>query len=317
MRLKIFSCLVIVFWASLFTVAQEPVDIDSLVKEISVDTQQNAFAGYFYRMEFNRLKKNFVGKGKLVKRYEVLLPSFIPKNRFYQHPLLLVYDSSKNLMPTDIINSRNLLVKELEKIENDPNNDTNQKSIKKNDGGYVTLLADSNTVGKQALVVNLLELIKGSEFSNAKEVKINGRDTISIDFHPILNKGFSEKLFYLAQIEGIILIDKADKRIIEVEAFPLGKLKQYRSQPVEQREEFRVFHYLQTRVPEGFWFPQIITLNFLEFSELFNDLEVKIEFTFSDYKRFDAQVRSVQVKSEDQEKKPNTQDPAGEENEEN
>ncbi len=58
------------------------------------------------------------------------------------------------------------------------------EELKENAGGYVTLRADSNTVGKQSLKVDLVELIKSAEFSNARETKVNGRDTISLEFRP-------------------------------------------------------------------------------------------------------------------------------------
>jgi hypothetical protein len=314
MKFRILSCLIILLVTNLFISAQEKIDVDLLMKEVTVDTQQNAFAGYFYKMEFVRVKKNLIGKSKLIKRYEVLLPSFIPKNKVYQHPLLLVYDSSTSISAIDIVNSRNDIVKGLEKIETSTDTKLSKKNKDINTAGYLTLRAGSNVVGKQSLNIDLLELINGSEFSAPKEIEINGRDVISIDFRPKTGIEIDLSLFYLKQIEGTVLIDKTDKRIMEIEGFPLGTLEKSRDLKDKKREEARVFHYLQTRVPEGFWFPQIVTLDFIDVANSFNDLPVRIEFKFSDYRRFDTEVKSVEMDPRGEESKTDSEDLINQEN---
>lgn len=296
MKLKVLVVLVIVTWMNLFVSAQESADLDSLIQEVSIDRQQDAFTNYSYKMEFAREKKSLFGSNKIVMRYVVVMPSRMPRNRLYQHRLLLVYDSRKYMAELDILKNRERIVKDLEAVENEVEKESENKT-KPNTGGYLTLRAKSDSDKGKLLSINLIELLDNSAFSNQKELKINGRDTLSVDFRPLPDKVFSSDLFYLGKIEGIILIDKIDKRIIEVEAFPLGKLAQYRTQTPEQREKFRVFHYLQTHMQEGFWFPKSVTLNFMESAREFNDLDVKVEFTFKEYKRFTANVGGYDVKS--------------------
>ena len=320
MRFRFLGFIAVLIFATQFIVAQKTIDADSvakktdvkrvkisdasfdlnsLIKDISTDTQQNAFAGYFYKMEFRRVKRNFIGTGKMTKRYEVLLPSLLPKQRHYRHPLLLVYDSTKrNLTKSDVAENRRNIIKQIDSLDRDIADKTDEGQAKKEDGGYLTLSASSKLVGDQALFINLLELLNNSKFSNPKTLKYNERDAISVDFRPLSNKKFDESMFYLGLIEGTILVDKEDRRIIEVEGFPKGKLKEYRSPTVKNREAYRIFHYLQTRVPEGFWFPKIVTINFMKFSKLYNDIEMKMDFEFSDYRRFTADVGKVAVDGE-------------------
>ncbi len=291
MKLKYAGFIFVLICATQFTVAQETVDIDSLIKEISINSQKDAFSNYSYKMEFVRHNKALIGKNKLVKRFDVVLPSRMPKDRVYQHRLLLVYDNSKRLTQSDILESRKKIIKDLERVESEPEEETpTQNDPEAGTGGYLTLLANASSSNRQSLLINLLKLIEGSDFSNYKELKAEGRDTISVDFRPHPGLKFTDDLFYLERIEGVILIDKMDRRIVEVEAFPIGKLDEYRSLGNKRKDEVRVFHYLQTRVPEGFWFPKSVSLNFMEFSDKFDGLDVKIDFTFSKYKRFTVSV---------------------------
>lgn len=291
MRHKCLGFVLILIWATQLIVAQDNVDINSLIKDISIDTQQDAFSNYIYKLEFVRQKKVFFGKDKVVRRFDVVLPSTMPKGRTYRHRLLLVYDSSRKLTQTEIVHNRKQILKDLEKLDSGTDIEESEKEKnKQNTGGYLTLRAGTDSSQRQFLKIDLLDLINNATFSNKKELILNGRDTISIDFRPIPDNKLSSDLFYLKNIEGTILVDKKDKRIIEVEGFPIGQLDIYRNQTDEQKKEFRAFHYLQTRVLEGFWFPKSVSLNFMEYSKKFDNLQVNIEFTFSDYKRFSVSV---------------------------
>ncbi|MDH3492370.1 MAG: hypothetical protein OEM82_02380 [Acidobacteriota bacterium] len=275
--------------------AQAPLVIDDLIREVSVDRHEGAFAGYSYEMEFVMRRSALFGTSKLRRKYEVILPSVLPKNRLYTHPLLLTYDSSRNIHSADISDEKRRIVKKLEQMENGEIEYPDEDDVNKNQGGYVTLRADKNTVGKQSLRIDLVELLNNAVLTEPREVTVNGRKMISVEFRPNKDVTPAADLFYLAHIEGVILIDLADRRIAAVEGFPVGKLEEMKQKPPAERELSSSFFYLQTRLPEGFWFPQKIKLDFLDAPPEFKDLEVAIEFFFSEYKRFDVQVRSVTV----------------------
>ncbi len=294
-RLRVsMAATLLVLCLPLFAVAQEPIDIDSLIKDVSIDTQKEAFAGYKYKMEFIRRRSSFIGTSTMTRRYEVILPSRIPANRIYQHPLLLTYDSSRNLIASDVSEEKRRIIRKLESIENSTPEELAEAS-KENAGGYVTLRADSNTVGKQSLKIDLIELLRSTDITNPRETKINGRETILVEFHPGANVTNDLRLFYLGLIEGVIFIDKADKRIIAVEGFPIGKLEKVRNLSPSDREQESVFYYLQSRVPEGYWFPKLVKLNFIDAPPEFKDIDAQIEFSFSDYTRFHVEVESAKV----------------------
>ncbi len=297
-NLLIKSLFLILFLAS-FINAQEPVNVDDLIKEVLSYNQEFAMSGYSYQMEFTRHKKaNFFGTRKLIKRYQAILPSKIPQDHFYKHPLLLVYDSSKNITPKAIVENRNRIVKELEKIEN-PSEIENTDWQKKDTGGYITLGANKFAIGKQPLKIDITRLLKNSAFSNPKQVEKYGKNLISLDFVSSPEQSLEKSLFYLSSIEGRILIDSFDKRIVEIEGYPKAKKELYKDLAGEEREKFRVFHFQQIKVREGFWFPKQVTLNFMEFPEEFNGLEVKIDFIFTNYQHFTVEIESSEVTSPD------------------
>ncbi len=103
------------------------------------------------------------------------------------------------------------------------------------------------------------------------------------------------RLFYLGLIEGVMFIDKADKRIVAVEGFPIGKLEKVKGLSPADRELESVFFYLQARVTEGYWFPRLVKLNFIDAPPEFKDIDAQIEFAFSNYTRFHVEVESAKV----------------------
>ncbi len=278
--------------------AQEPIEVESLINDILSEDQQSALLGYTYHLEFIRSKKTFYGKDRLTKRFEAILPARFAVKRTYKHPLLLVYDSNRLITAQEIIQRRNEIVEKLEQMENAPDLNENAQSGSETKG-YVILSADENTVGKQRLSIDVAELLKKSVYRNPKNLLINGRNVISVEFKPAANIKPENTLFYLSLIEGTILIDKNDRRIIEIEGFPVGRSDQYKTLPPLEREKFRVFYYKQIKVDRSHWFPQEAKLNFMEFPKEFNDLDVKIEFTFSNYKRFKVDVESVDLESKE------------------
>ena len=290
----IFSIALIIVLNS-FVKAQESFDIPSLIKEISVNKDPQAMLGYTYKMEFIRHRKTFFGKRKLVKRFEAILPFKVPRNFFYKHPMLLVYDSGKSLKPKEIIANRNTMVKELEALENP--GETNLKHLARKPETYVTLRADSGEKNKLKLIVNLMKLLDNSKFSNPRRLEVNGRKFISFEFQPLAGKKVESGLFYLEWLEGFIYIDEEDKRIVEVLGYPLGKLKDYRELPIEEQRKSIAFHYLQTRVAGKHWFPEKVTLNFMKKDEIFEEIGLRMDFTFYDYRRSQVKIGSSQVNS--------------------
>ena len=279
-----------------FLSAQEPIDVDTLIEEISTVDQKNAFSGYFYELEFVRHKRAALGSGKLVKRYEAILPSKIPQSRSYRHHLLQVHNSAKDVTFLNMIRDRNRIVKELERIENGTNSSETSDKAAKN-SGYISLGANKYAVGRRRLMLDISALIRNSNFSEPRQLVANGRPAISVNFTPKGGQKLSKSLFYLGLIQGTILIDNTDKRIIEIHGYPVSMEASYKDLAMSEREKYRVLYYRQTKVREGFWFPKYAVLDFMGFPREFENVGVKIEFTFSNYRRFSVDIKSVEIDS--------------------
>jgi hypothetical protein len=134
-----------------------------------------------------------------------------------------------------------------------------------------------------------VKLLENSKFTNLQRKKIDGKDIAIIDFAPNGNPVTDKTLAYLSKIEGQITINETDKRIIKIEGFALGEYAAQKEKAEAERQKGIVFLFMQTKVAEGFWFPQTIWLNFANHPEIFEPIEV--QYNFSAYKRANVDVK--------------------------
>lgn len=266
--------------------AQES-EIDRIIKEVSVDTQKGAISNYTYLMKFSYERhKKFAGR-KFTRLYEAVLPSKFSTNRIYRHQFVLLQDSERTIPEVDIISARKELAKELEKAENEADKEAVQdKPI--NDGGYWAIAF--STDGRK-VKVDVLQLLKNTQLSNLQRKQIDGKSIVSIDFAPKAEAVLEKNLAYLAKIEGQILIDETDKRIIRIEGFAPGEFAKQKDKTDAERQKETVYLFLQTKVFEGFWFPQTVWVNFAKHPEIFETIEV--QFNFTNYKRASVDVKDA------------------------
>lgn len=268
-------------------------NIEKLIEDASVDSQKGAIFNYTYTMELSYDKKKTLGVGrKFTKTYKAIIPSRFPLSKNYTHPLVLIKDSEKLVTQDHINDSIKRLITEVERAENAAGDPLAES--KETTGGYWTMRLKTN---RQGVKIDVLRLLGFSRFSNLQQKKINGNDIISIDFFPELALVFDDSLTYITKIEGQIWIDAASKRIIRIEGYPLGFFKNVRDKTEKKREEKAVFLFIQTKVPEGFWFPKYVALNFKDHPNIFKP--IKLEFKFSDYKKSNTDVRNVNIRQPD------------------
>lgn len=262
-------------------------EIDKIIRDVSIDSQKGAISNYTYMMKFSYERhKKFAGR-KFSRLYEVILPARFSTRRIYRHQILLIEDSERAISNEEILSARQQLARELEKAENEADaTSTPEDHIE--DGGYWTTGFSGD--GKR-VKISILQLLQNSNLSNLERKKINGRDFVTIDFTPKSDAAPEKNLAYLAKMEGRIVIDEADRRIVRVEGFALGTFAGLKDKSDEERQAEMVFLFAQTKVYEGFWFPQTIHLNFAKHPEMFDPIE--IEFDFSSYKKADVNVQDA------------------------
>jgi hypothetical protein len=283
--------------------AQES-EIDKLIKDVSIDPQKGAISNYTYLMKFSYERHKKLAGRKFTRLYEAILPSRFATNKVLQHQILLIQDSEKRLTEEEIMIARQNLAKELERAESEADKLPAQAQTYE-DGGYWT--TSFLNEGKK-LKVDILKLLQNSKFGSLQRKKVDGKDIVTLDFAPKPDAVWEKTLQYLSKIEGQLTIDETDKRVIKVEGFALGEFAAQKEKPDAERQKELVFLFTQTKVAEGFWFPQTIWLNFGKHPEMFEAIE--IQYNFSSYKKANVDVKD----SIDTPKNPNETTPEEKQN---
>jgi hypothetical protein len=265
--------------------AQEAPEIDRIIREVSIDNQKGAILNYTYFMKFSYERHRKLAGRKFTRLYEAILPSKIPTNKIYTHQILLLEDSEKRLTREDVRIARENLARELEKDEREAERQPMEKPNFE-DGGYWTTSFQS---GGQQIKVDIIKLMQNSTFSNLQRREINGRNIVTIDFAVKKDAVLDRTLLYLSKIEGQMTIDETDKRVIRVEGFAPGEYAAMKEKSEAERQNEMVFLFTQTKVFEGYWFPQTIWLNFGKHPEIFEPIE--IQYNFSGYKKASVDVK--------------------------
>ena len=281
----VFSLFVSLILFSVSNAKAQDAEIDRIIKEVSVDTQKGAISNFTYMMKFSYERHRKLAGRKFTRLYEAILPSKIATDKFYPHQLLLVQNSEQKLTNEEIMIARQNLAKELEKAEREAENQTPQARTFE-DGGYWTT---SFTNEGRKIKVDILKLLENSKFTNLQRKKIDGKDIAIFDFAPNGNPVTDKTLAYLSKIEGQITINETDKRIIKIEGFALGEYAAQKEKAEAERQKGIVFLFMQTKVAEGYWFPQTIWLNFGNHPEIFEPIE--IQYNFSAYRRANVDVK--------------------------
>lgn len=276
--------------------AQEKINVESLLSEAALDKNKNAIADYTYRMEFvRRVRNGGKIKNKSSQLFEIILPSQIPSYRVLQHPLMLIAKNGKSL-PSDILREKRMqLSRALELLENESEKFELKIPAKDFDGGYFSFNIRKDLVGAEGAQIKILPILENSHFDNAQIVERNSRKTVLLEFKLKDENNLPRNLAYLSKLEGLIWIDQEDKRVTRLEAFPAGLLTQLKSKTDEERSWESTLLYVQTRVGDGYWFPQCVRLNFLKNPKLLNGTATELEYNFKEYKRFRVEMNNLTV----------------------
>lgn len=267
-------------------------EIESLIKDVSADTQKGAIFGYTYEMKFSYNRRGKLGGGrKFTRIYEAIIPTRFSLRKIYQHPYLLIQDSEKVITSYDVEYMRKRLVEEIERAEKEAEANPDDVPDRK-DGGYWTM---AFRAGDKGVRIDIVSLLENAEFKNMQKSENNGRKIVSLDFSPKPESKFEQPLSYLGKIEGKIWIDEADKRIMRIEGFPVGTMGTLKDMTAEERQDKTVFLFSQRRVSEGYWFPQDVVVDFTKNPEIFET--VRIEFSFDKYSKSSTQVRSSSLET--------------------
>lgn len=277
--------IIFVLFSGVVQVKSQESEIEKLVKEVANDSQKGAIFNYSYLMKVSFERHKFGGR-KFTRLYEAILPSRFSLNRMYSHLFVLLKDSEKMISDEQIMLARKNIAKELEKAESEEEKKPTETEKLPEDGGYWTMGVSANS---QRIEVDVVKLLKKARLSNLQRKQIEGRSVVLIEFAPNPASAFEKPLSYLSKIEGQIWIDEIAKRIIKIEGFATGEFAKLKEKTDGERQKEIVFLFSQTKVAEGFWFPQNVRLNFAKHPEIFANIEV--EFIFSNYNKGTVEIQ--------------------------
>ena len=273
------------------TTAQTAINVDEIIKQAALDDESNAILDYGYKM---RLTTRANGKEQSVL-YETFMPSKIESQKTTRFPLILLEKDGQPLSAKEVEKQQIKAAKRVERIEERAERQLNT-SLQTTKSQKANYFVASFLIKEYELEINVLQLLQNCRFDNPRREKLNGRDAVLFDFHPRANFVYADSVKYLANVEGTIWIDAADKKVVRIEGFPLGFNASNKNQT--EREQNQVILYVQTKVPAGHWFIERAKINGAKSPKIFDDLfPGAAEFVFSDYKLFKSSVESVNVAS--------------------
>lgn len=130
-------------------------------------------------------------------------------------------------------------------------------------------------------------ILKQCAFENLREELLNGRPSFKLDFRPATSAVFEKDEKFLAQAQGTIWIDQADRIVVKIEG---------RKLTAKPNDEL-FFLYQSIRVPEGKWLPAQVQFNGTKDKEFFNGMNGDMIFEWLDYKRFVTDAEDAKLKS--------------------
>jgi len=159
--------------------------------------------------------------------------------------------------------------------------------------------------GKKAVSIfwDLSDFLRLCEFSAPRRDTLNNRETIVLDFRARPGLNFPRSKSFIQRLVGRLWIDKLDHVVVRLEGWLPSAAPTDKSKGQETiTPPASAIVYEQARLPTGEWFPHYARMNSGGDETLFNGLNWDISFEFSDYKRFNTDIKQVEI--EDPQKKP-------------
>ena len=143
------------------------------------------------------------------------------------------------------------------------------------------------------------DFLRLCEFSAPRREMVNNRETIVLDFRARSGLDFPKTKSFIARLVGRLWIDKLDHVVVRLEGWlpSVGTVAQGKGSKASTAHAESAIVYEQVRLPTGEWFPHYARMNSGGDPTLFNGLNWDLTFEFSDYKRFNTDIKQVEIKA--------------------
>lgn len=161
------------------------------------------------------------------------------------------------------------------------------------DMGYVSAGVSGAYNGRPGYVsINISAMFRACEFFSPRVEKINGRETLVLNFRRRAGISLPTNQSYISKLIGTVWIDQTDKIVARLEAWPAAQAAFDLLQSTAPRDHAALI-YQQQRQANGMWFPSMIRMNAGGREELFNGLNWDVVFEFSNYQHFDTSADNL------------------------
>jgi hypothetical protein len=227
--------------------------------------------------------------GKLVEHVNVYEAYPIIVLGHHHHITNLISEDGAPVSPKRLKKERQLAAKEMETAEGA----SATRAIGASPAGaerYVTAGIGVSQAG-DGVWVGVSQFLRQCRFDAPRYDRLADRDMIALNIHSCSGGVSSIGEQYLSEMTGIVWIDLADRVVTRLEAWPKrAAVAEASSLPLNEE----TIVYEQTRLPGGLWVPKRIRLNAINKAELFNGTDKDMTFEFSQYQRFNTEVKDLE-----------------------
>jgi hypothetical protein len=237
-----------------------------------------------------RLSRELDQRGKLVERVSAYEAYPIKVQGHHRHVISLVSEFGLPVSPKRLKKERQQAVKEIETAEREsalqlggaPTADAEK---------YVTAGIGVSQAG-DGVWIGVSQFLRQCRFEAPRYERLADRDMIALDMRSCAGNVSDPREQYLARMAGVVWIDAADKVVSRLEAWPLRAASWQEIPSAGPGAETII--YEQMRLSNGLWVPKRIRLNAVGRAALFNGTDKDMTFEFSQYHRFDIEVKDLQ-----------------------
>lgn len=223
--------------------------------------------------------------------YEIfyLLPDYQRRRLGYSH--IKTHENGIPL-PADVIEKerKSIIEDAVETYAKLAKTDQAIPQLSKYPGVYFGVSVNKNVKGlspEPLISFDIPSLLGSCDFTNPRNEKLNGRDTVVLDWTAKNANEIDDEHEFLARASGTIWIDALDRIVVKALAFPRDPA---------QRQATPAASFEAMRLPEGFWVTQESRLNGELYPRLFNNkVNENYYHQTSDYKRFYAEIKDSKI----------------------
>jgi hypothetical protein len=237
-----------------------------------------------------RLSRELDRRGKLIEHVSAYEAYPVKVLGHHRHVISLVSEGGAPVSSKRLIKERQQATKEIETAERESAFQVGAAPTV-NAEKYVTAGIGVSQAG-DGVWIGVSQFLRHCRFKAPRYDRMADRDMIALDIHSCAGAVSDPREQYLARMAGVVWIDAADKVVSRLEAWPLWAAP---GQEIPSaRPDAETLVYEQMRLPNGLWVPKRIRLNAIGRAALFNGTDKDMTFEFSQYHRFDIEVKDLQ-----------------------